>query len=107
MSVPKTPIPPQDVVATRELKVEGSLDRVVVQLGRPYHVTDTEAVCAFRIAYRDVTHGWDVHGVDTFQALELALRLLPTHLRHAASIPVEKTYLDKPGDDMGFPEVMQ
>jgi hypothetical protein len=91
-------------VATRYLNIEGSRAKVKVELGKPYR-TPTESACEFRISYGRKTIRKAAFGEDSFQSLELALRLLPTYLRHAAKIPVSKTFLYAPGDDMGFPEV--
>jgi hypothetical protein len=102
--VEKPPIPNADVIASRELSVTDSVDKVVVQLGRPCKVSEGEAVCPLRITYRNKTSGVDVHGIDTFQALELALKILPTELRHASQLPVGNMYAFEQGDDMGFPE---
>ncbi|HJW39883.1 MAG TPA: hypothetical protein VJ476_01495 [Rhizomicrobium sp.] len=105
MSVPNVPIPPQDVIASRELSILGDSETVLVELGRPHMVTPSEAVCTFRFTYRGNSEGWQAHGSDTFQALELALKIIPTELRHRPMLPLGRMYLYEPGDDMGFPEV--
>jgi len=102
--VEKSPIPSEDVFATRELSITDSSDKVLVQLGRPYNVSENEAICPYRFTYRGETSGADIHGIDTFQALELAVRNLASTLRHAPQLPVGKMYAFEPGDDMGFPE---
>ena len=104
MSAGKQPIVPQDLIATRELYVEGQAEKVVVQLGRPRYVGDKEATCPFRFVYGDVVGGADIYGIDTFQALELALRILPTYLRTEKYLPLGKMYAWHIGDDMGFQE---
>lgn len=103
--VEKSPISDGDVIAIRELIVVDSTDIVVVRLGKPYKVSEGEAICSYRITYRDVTYGCDIHGVDMFQALDLALKNLPTFLRHTPALPLGRMYAFEPGDDMGFPEV--
>jgi Domain of unknown function (DUF6968) len=104
MSAGKQSIASQDLIAIRELSVEGQEEKVVVQLGRPHVVNDGEAICPYRILYRDTVCGIDAHGVDTFQAMELALKMLPTDLRTAKCLPLGKMFAFDPGDDMGFPE---
>jgi hypothetical protein len=105
VSVPNVPIPSQDIIASRELSVMGTSETVLVELGRPKMVTASEAVCAYRFTYQGNSEGPDTHGIDTFQALELALKTIPTELRHRQTLPLGRMYLHEPGDDMGFPEV--
>jgi len=105
MSAGQQPISSQDLIASRELTIEGQSEKVIVQLGRPYYVSDREAVCPYRFLYGDVVGGNDAHGVDPFQALELAMKILPTYLRTESYLPLGKMYLWESGDDMGFPEV--
>jgi hypothetical protein len=100
----KAPIPTEDVVATRELSIVGSEDKVTVVLGRPRQVDEREAVCPYRITYLDHTIGRDAHGADLFQALLLALEAVTWELQHNGHLPSDKMYLYEPGDDMGFLE---
>ena len=46
----------------------------------------------------------NIHGIDTFQALQLALNTLPIELRHNKKLPIGQMYQFELGDDMGFPE---
>jgi len=48
---------------------------------------------------------FDSHGEDAFQSLQLALKIIPTFLRHTERLPLGRMYLYEKGDDMGFPEV--
>jgi len=107
MGAGRQPISPDDVIASRELAIEGQTDKVVVQLGRPYFADTGEAVCPFRFIYRNLVGGNDSYGVDAFQALELALKIVPTYLRTESYLPLGRMFAFDPGDDMGFPEVYQ
>jgi hypothetical protein len=101
--VPSDPLHPSDVIASRELHVVGSDEKVLVEIGKPRR-RDVDAQCSYRIHYRGQVFGIDVSGIDTFQALQLALRTLPVELRHHSLLPVGKIYQFEPGDDMGFSE---
>jgi hypothetical protein len=101
--VPNDPLSPSDVIASRELNVVGSEEKVLVEIGRPKK-RDMDAQCSYRIRYREHVFGIDVSGIDEFQALQLAMKTLPVELRHRTVLPVGKIYQFEPGDDMGFPE---
>lgn len=103
--MPKTPIPKRDVIARRELCVARASEKVVVEISRPKYVRPSEAVCAYRFIYKGRTNGMDIRGADPFQALQLALNLIPVELRNRKGLPLGKMYLYEPGDDMGFAEV--
>jgi hypothetical protein len=92
-------------IATRLLSIQGSRAKIKVEIGRPYPVKNDYG-CDFKISYRGKIVKHAVYGADAFQSLQLALRLLPTCLRHGVPWPVKKTYLHELGDDMGFPEVI-
>jgi hypothetical protein len=100
-------LPPEDVIASRELCVTDSAETVLVQIGRPTAVSNSEAKCSYRLVYRGNAEGMNISGVDSFQALQLALKALPIELRHRQSLPLGQMYYLEPGDDMGFPEVSE
>ena len=100
----KPPISPQDLFVVRTLAITDSTDKVRVEVGVPKYVSDDEAVCPYRFTYKDKVFGHDTHGLDTFQALHLALKLLPLELRHDGRLPLGRMYWQEAGDDMGFPE---
>jgi hypothetical protein len=102
--VARTPIPPQDVIATRELHVVDASETVRVEIGLPRYVGEAEAVCPYRFTWRDRVGGIDSHGADPVQALQLAMKMLPVELRHSEWLPVGRMYWLEPGDDMGFAE---
>jgi hypothetical protein len=91
-------------IATRLLRVGGSRDNIKVELGKPYP-SEKDYGCDFKITYKGKVFRHATYGVDAFQSLQLALRLLPTFLRTIPGIPLKKVYLWEPGDDMGFAEV--
>jgi len=97
--------PPFRSVATRYLRIEGSRAKVKVELSKPYP-SKNDYGCDFRILYAGKMFRHAIYGVDEFQSLQLALRLLPTVLRHTAWLPIKKMYLHELRDDLGFPEVM-
>lgn len=64
---------------------DGERDKIVVRLGAPYWVTrGEEAACSVEVEglYETLP---DVHGVDLYQALELAIQLTNTLLMSAHS----------------------
>jgi hypothetical protein len=101
--VPSNPLSQDEVIASRELHVVGSEDKVLVEIGKP-RKADVDAQCPYRIHYRDHIFGMDIFGIDEFQALQLAMKHLPIDLRHLPFLPVGKIYQFEPGDDMGFSE---
>jgi len=102
--MPKDRMLPNEVIASRELNVVDAKEKVIVELGQPKCVSDTEAFCPYRFTFMGKTSGIDVHAVDAFQALQLALKTLPVELRHRESLPLGRMYWLEPGDDMGFSE---
>ena len=78
----------KDILAERELLVkESDLSKrtIVIQLGKPYWVSkDQEAACPVAILglYDNLA---DTHGVDPYQALELAMQLVNTLLEGSLS----------------------
>ena len=96
--------PFKNLVALRELTVERSKGKVSVEIGKPY-ADDGCHTCQVRISYGGKIVHQEIHGVDAFQSLELALKLIPTFLRHSDELPLGRMYAFEKGDDMGFPEV--
>jgi len=97
--------PFKNVVARRELTVERSRKKVSVEIGRPFK-DDRCYTCQIRITFGEkVLMQFESHGEDAFQSLELALKIIPTFLRHVDKLPLGRMYLYDKGDDMGFPEV--
>jgi hypothetical protein len=96
--------PFRNMTACRELAVERSRSKVRVEIGKPF-ADDRCYTCQIRITYgRKMVHQ-EIHGVDAFQSLELALKMIPTYLRHSRELPLGRMYAFKKGDDMGFHEV--
>jgi len=93
----------KNLVARRELAVERSRNKVVVEIGKPY-ADDSCHTCQIRMSFGKKIVQQEVHGVDAFQSLELALKLIPTFLRHHSTLPLGRMYAFEKGDDMGFPE---
>ena len=91
-------------VATRDLFVEKSRKKVRVEVGKPFQ-GDRCYTCQFRITFGKTQIQQAIHGVDEFQSLELALKMIPTYPRHVGRLPRGRMYAFEKGDDMGFPEV--
>lgn len=95
--------PFKNLVARRELTVERSSKKVSVEIGKPY-AGDRCYTCQVRISYGKKTVHQEIHGVDAFQSLELAQKMIPIFLRHSDELPLGRMYAFEKGDDMGFPE---
>jgi hypothetical protein len=102
--VSKTPIPAHEILVERELCVADASKKVLVQIGIPKNIDADEAICAYRLICGGTVVGIDAHGVDPFQALQLALKTIPIELRHNKLLPLGKMYWFELGDDMGFSE---
>jgi hypothetical protein len=96
--------PFRNLMALRALAVEGSRSKVKVEIGKPF-ADDRFYTCQIRLKYGRKVVQHDIHGVDGFQSLELALKMIPTYLRHSRTLPLGRMYAFEKGDDMGFPEV--
>ena len=104
--MPTDPLPPNEVIASRELHIVGSDEKVLVEIGKPRQ-RDVDAQCPYRIHYRGRVFGIDMSGIDGFQALQLTMKTLPIELWHHPLLPVGQIYQFEPGDDMGFPEAKE
>ena len=96
--------PFKNIVARRDLAVEGSRAKVSVEIGRPF-MGDRCYTCQVRIKFGRTVVLREIHGVDAFQSLELTLKMIPTFLRFTTKLPLGRMYAFEKGDDMGFPEV--
>jgi len=95
--------PFRNLIARRELSIEGSRSKVRVEIGRPF-ADDRCHTCPLQIRFGRKIIRHDIHGIDAFQTLELALKMIPTYLRHSEGLPLGRMYAFEKGDDMGFPE---
>jgi hypothetical protein len=96
--------PFSNLIARRRLAVEGSRSKVAVELGKPFK-DEGCYTCQIRLKFGKLSIDREIHGVDAFQSLELALKIIPTFLRHEKRLPLGRMYAFEKGDDMGFPEV--
>jgi hypothetical protein len=97
--------PFRNLMARRELIVERSRNKVSIEIGRPF-ADDHCYTCPIKICYGKKSIHREIHGVDAFQSLELALKMIPVYLRHSDELPLGRMYAFEKGDDMGFPEVL-
>ena len=95
--------PFKNLIARRDLAVDGSRSKVSVEIGRPFE-DDRCFTCQIRMTSGKKVIQREIHGVDAFQSLELALKMIPTFLRHTEQLPLGRMYAFEKGDDMGFPE---
>lgn len=71
-------------IATRELVGEragGERFNITVRIGEPYQVNDVSWACPVGVDGVD-THLADMHGIDSWQALLLAISLVRSRLEH-------------------------
>jgi Domain of unknown function (DUF6968) len=101
--VVNTDRPLTDIVARRELDVRDSDQKVIVDLARPYARPTGEFGCPYRIACGQTVIQREIFGVDAFQALQLALRMISEHLYYDQELPIGRMYWLEPEGDIGFP----
>ena len=91
----------QDVVADRTLEVSngGILGTATVRLGRPRQSGDDEWACPVQILGLDDDEVRDVYGVDSLQALVLALQMVRARVTTQPS-GVQVTWMGM--DDLGL-----
>ena len=96
-----TRAPVNDVIASRKLGIEGSNNKVVVEIRRPKR-RDMNFACPYRITYGARVINREICGVDEFQALQLALRTLAVELHYNKNLPIGRMYWLEKGNDIGF-----
>jgi hypothetical protein len=97
-----------EIIAERVLKrsVNGGEPRdVIVRLGKPQQFPDGNGwFSPFEIiGIGDGKVRW-IAGVDAFQSLRLALRIISVILHSSGAEASVAMFFEKPGDDLGFPE---
>lgn len=89
-------------IATRVLKLqENPQQQIEVQLAEPEQVSELEWRCAYRVPFQKTDPTYYAYGVDSFQALLMALTGIRAHLDAK-----KETFLwlsEEPGDH-GFPK---
>ena len=90
-----------ETIARRELGVRDSAEIVTVELGRPYEDNGPYG-CPLRISFRDCRIEQVIFGEDGFQALILALKIIPTFLEHTDDLPKGRMFWLEPTSDTGF-----
>ncbi len=97
------------MIAERRLTLasdDGTHLDLVVRIGKPQRSPDREEFsCECQIAGLDQSKVWRIYGVDTFQAIQLALSFISTLLNQYRRESKGSIYWLEPGDDMGFAEV--
>ena len=97
-----------DVIAERILKRSvngGHAEDVIIRLGKPQQFSDNSGFYSpfevVGVGERKIRYA---AGVDAFQSLQLALRMISTLLHHYRHEPSDEMFFLEPGDDLGFPE---
>ena len=97
-----------DVIAERTLKrsVDGrDPGDVVVRLGKPQPRPDGSGFFSpFEVVGLGERRIKFASGVDAFQSLQLALRMISVLLHYYRHEPSVEMFFLEPGDDLGFPE---
>jgi hypothetical protein len=91
-------------IATREIEVRGSIERVVVELGAPFAVGN-DYHCPIRISCGATIIHREIPGVDAFQALQLALYSIATELKHSQRLPTGAMHWLNAKNGIGFEEL--
>jgi len=91
--------PLADVIARRALVALPSRRRHVVRIGRPERCDARTWRCGFHISGIGMRRPFYAFGVDSFQALILALDVIPSRLESAGAF----SWLDQEAGEHGFP----
>jgi len=94
-----------EIVARRELDTGGA-SKVIVELAKP--VSDGQDFgCSYRLEYEGKERVRTIYGVDSFQALTLALKIISVDLETLEWLPRDRMYWLEPKNGTGFsnPEV--
>jgi hypothetical protein len=87
------------------LSGDGAKHAVVVRIGRPYPIDDGQNyVCPFEIDGINATSLKKSMGVDSIQALWLALNLIGASLYASAEYKMGRLRWFEDQDDLGFPQ---
>ena len=74
----------QDIIATRELVYisdGGGREKAIVEIGKPYQLTDAgDYLCPYRVGSKSYEHLFGSVGIDSFQALDLAMKTMEAEL---------------------------
>ena len=80
-----------------ELRTETRVIKVIASLARPREVGPEEWTCELTVRFGDAVQSMTIHGVDSLQALQLAMVTLDAELQHGASKHGGKLFhLDEP-----------
>jgi hypothetical protein len=97
-----------EVIAERVVKRSangGEPTNVVIRLGKPRPSPDHACfLTPFTVDGLGERQTRYAAGIDAFQSLQLALRMIPVFLHHYAQEPGVEMFLLEPGDDLGFPD---
>ena len=73
-----------DIIAKRELtylSANGSREEALIEIGKPYQFDDQGIyVCPYRVGSTSYEHIFGSVGIDSFQALELAMKTIESEL---------------------------
>lgn len=73
-----------DIIATRELTYiaeNGEREKAIIEIGKPYQCTeDGDYLCPYKVGSSSYEHVFGSVGIDSFQALELAMKSIKAEL---------------------------
>jgi len=96
----------RDAIATRVLSEAGSSTRYVVVLGKPRRKADMEWECRFMVHGLPGSEPERVYGIDSFQALMLAIERIRLVLASTRRRLQWEGSIDASGSDAGFPRLV-
>jgi len=88
---------------TLKLKADGAVVDVPVELFAPARESNGAWRCVYTIGWRDGVSRKSTFGVDSMQALILALQMIGTELYISEAHEAGALFWDKPGNGYGFP----
>jgi hypothetical protein len=94
-------------LASRDLigeRPNGERFDIRVRIGQPYQVNDVSWACPVALDGVD-PHLPDIHGIDSWQALLLAISLLRNRLEHFLETGGKLYWPDDPSVEVGLPDI--
>ena len=88
---------------TLKLKADGAIVDVAVELFAPVRESNGAWKCDYTIGWPDGLSRKSTFGVDSMQALILALQMIGTELHTSEAHEAVALFWDKPGNGYGFP----
>ncbi len=94
-------------IASRVLTLrDGNKDlQIPIRIFAPEKSPDGSWFCRYEIDWPDKNHALNVGGIDSAEAIVLALQMIGAEIYSSSYYKAGKLFFDKPGNGFGFPVV--